>query len=156
VRRNKSRRRVILAFMDQCCYCSSVREPQSLDRNATHGRLNELLPTIRRERQRVVYRYDLWSSTRINQYLNKKYEVCKFIKPDASANQLIHYQEMEFLCLGRKDVIVIIGGTIDISNSSGKRSGISVTMTQFMQKYNNTNIIVVNISHTRSCKELEG
>ena len=75
------------------------------------------------------------------------------IKPGASANQLVHSQEVEFLCLGRKDVIVINGGTNDIGNNSTKRSGISVMMTQFMQKYNNTNIIVVNISHTRELEK---
>ena len=54
---------------------------------------------------------------------------------------------MEFECLGRKDVIVINGGTNDIDNNGTKINGVSVMMTQFMQKYNNTNIIVANISH---------
>jgi len=56
---------------------------------------------------------------------------------------------MDILCLGRKNVIVVNGGTNDIGSNSTKRSGISIMMTLFMQKYNNTNIIVVNISHTR-------
>ena len=54
---------------------------------------------------------------------------------------------MEFECLGRKDVIVINGGTNDIDNNGTKINGVSVMMTQFMQKYSNTNIIVVNIPH---------
>ena len=54
---------------------------------------------------------------------------------------------MEFMCLGRKDVIVINGGTNDIGNNNSKRNVILVVMTQLMQKYNNTNIIVVNIPH---------
>jgi lysophospholipase L1-like esterase len=54
---------------------------------------------------------------------------------------------MEFKCQGRKDVIVINGGTNDVDNNSTKRNGVSVMMTQFMQKYDNTNIIVVNIPH---------
>ena len=49
------------------------------------------------------------------------------------------------MCLGRKDVLVINGGTNDSDKNSTKRSGILVMMTQFMQKYNNTNIMVVNI-----------
>jgi hypothetical protein len=78
-------------------------------------------------------------AARINQYLNTKFEVCSSIKPGASANQLAHSQEMVFMCLGREDVIVINGGTNGIDNNSTKRNGISVMMTQFMQKYNNTN-----------------
>jgi lysophospholipase L1-like esterase len=54
---------------------------------------------------------------------------------------------MEFKYLGRKGVIVVNGGTNDIDKSCIKRNGVSVMMTQFMQKYNNTNIIVVNIPH---------
>jgi len=81
-------------------------------------------------------------AARINQFLNNKTEVCSFIKPGASANQLT---ETEFMCPGRKDVIVINGGTNDIDKNSTKRSGILVMPIQFMQKYNNTNTIVINI-----------
>jgi len=84
------------------------------------------------------------SAARINQFLNTRFEVCSFIKPSSSANQLVHSQETECMCLGRKDAIVINGGTNGSDKNSTKRSGILV-MTQFMQKYNNTNAIVVNI-----------
>ena len=46
-------------------------------------------------------------AARINQFLNTKFEVCSFIKPGSTANQLVHSQEKECMCLGRKDVIVI-------------------------------------------------
>ena len=49
------------------------------------------------------------------------------------------------MCLKRKDVIVINGGTNYISNNSTKRNETLVMVTQFMQKCNNTNIIFVNI-----------
>jgi len=49
------------------------------------------------------------------------------------------------MCLGRKDVLVINGGTNNSDKNSTKRSWILVMMTQFMQKYNNTDIIDVNI-----------
>ena len=52
---------------------------------------------------------------------------------------------MEFMSLGRKDAIVTNGSTNDIGNNSTKRNGTLVMMTQFMQKYNNTNMIFVNI-----------
>jgi hypothetical protein len=86
-------------------------------------------------------------TAKINQYLNTKFEVSSLIKPGAHMNQLVHTQEMELQCLGRKDIIVINGGTNDINNVSSKRNKISVMMTQFIQKYNNTNIVVVNIPH---------
>jgi lysophospholipase L1-like esterase len=54
---------------------------------------------------------------------------------------------MEFMCLGRKDEIVINGGANDIGNNSTKRNEILVMITQFMQKYNNTKIIVINVPH---------
>jgi hypothetical protein len=87
------------------------------------------------------------SAARINQYLNTKFEVCSFIKPGALANQLVHSQEMDFRCLGRKDAIVINGGTNDIDHKSTKRNRVFVMMTQFMQKYYNANMIAVNIPH---------
>jgi hypothetical protein len=65
------------------------------------------------------------SAARINQYLNTKFEVCSFIKPGAHTKLLVHSQEMEFKCLGRKDVIVINGGTNDMDNSSTERKGFS-------------------------------
>jgi hypothetical protein len=62
-------------------------------------------------------------STIINQYLNTRFEVCSFIKPGASINRLVNSQEMEFKCLGKKDVIVINGGTNDIDNIRVKKIG---------------------------------
>jgi lysophospholipase L1-like esterase len=46
-----------------------------------------------------------------------------------------------------KDVIVINGGANDIGSNRNKTNRVLVKMTQFMQKYNNTNIIIVNIPH---------
>jgi hypothetical protein len=74
------------------------------------------------------------SAKRINQYLNTKFVVSSFIKPGACTNQLVHSQEMEFMSLGRKDVIVINGGSNDIGSNNTKRNGILVMMAQFMQK----------------------
>jgi hypothetical protein len=86
------------------------------------------------------------SAVKINQYLNTKFEVSSFIKPGACTNQLVHSQGMELLKLGKEDVIVINGGSNDISNNTN-RNGILLMMTQFIQNFNNTNIIVLNIPH---------
>jgi hypothetical protein len=85
------------------------------------------------------------SAEKINQHLNTKFEVCSLIKPGACTNQIVHSQEIEFRALGKKDAIVINGGTNDIgNNSTGKKEAI-VNMTQFLQRYSNTNIILINI-----------
>jgi hypothetical protein len=86
-------------------------------------------------------------SVRLNKYLNTKFEVCSFLKPGTSINQIVNSQEMEFKCLGKKDVIIITGGSYDIDTFSINRNRIVVMMTEFMLKYNNTNIILVNIPH---------
>jgi len=36
-------------------------------------------------------------AARINQFLQKKFEVCSFIKPGATANHLEHSQETKFM-----------------------------------------------------------
>lgn len=87
------------------------------------------------------------SATRINQYLNTKFGICSLIKPGASANKLVFSQEKELKCLGKNDVIVINGGTNDTDKPSCKENEIVVLMIYFIQKYNNTNIIIVNIPH---------
>ena len=56
-------------------------------------------------------------------------------------------QEKEHKCLGKNDVIVIIGGASDIDKPSCKKNEILALMIHFIQKYNNTNIIIVNIPH---------
>ena len=47
--------------------------------------------------------------------------------------------------LGKNDVIVINGGGNDIGSKRNQTNSVLVKMTQFMQKYNNTNITAVNI-----------
>ena len=63
------------------------------------------------------------SVARINQYVNTKLDVCWFFKPGACTNQVVHWQEMEFMSLGRKDLIVIKSGTKDIHYNSIKTMG---------------------------------
>jgi hypothetical protein len=52
-------------------------------------------------------------ASKINQYLSTKFKVCSLIKPGACTNQIVGTQENELMCLGKKDVIVINGGTND-------------------------------------------
>jgi hypothetical protein len=84
------------------------------------------------------------SAIKINQYLNTNFMVSSFIKPGVNIKQIVHSQEMEFKCLGKKDITVVSGGTNDLDNNSKKRKSALVHMLQFAQKYVNTNIIMVN------------
>jgi lysophospholipase L1-like esterase len=87
------------------------------------------------------------SATRVNQYVNTKFEICILIKYGAKTDQLVLSQEKELICLGRNDVIVINGGANDIDKHNTKENGILALMIHFIQKYANTNIIIVNIPH---------
>jgi hypothetical protein len=88
------------------------------------------------------------TAARIDQYLNTKFEVCSRFKLGANIEELVDTLEKDFKCLGKKDVIVINRGANDIGSKRKQISGVLVKMTQFMQKYNNNNnVIVVNIPH---------
>ena len=71
--------------------------------------------------------------------------VSSFIKPGANIKQIMHSQEAELQCLGKKDIIVVNGGSNDLDNNTEKRSSALSYMFQFAQKYMNTNIIMLNI-----------
>jgi len=87
------------------------------------------------------------SAVKINQYLNTKFKVCSFTKPGASTNQLVCSHENELKCFGKSDVIVINGEANDRDKFNVKDNSILISMVHFIQKYNNTNIVIVNIPH---------
>jgi hypothetical protein len=71
------------------------------------------------------------SAIKINQYLNTNFVVSNFIKPGANIKQIVHSHEMEFKCLGKKDIIVLSGGRNDFDNNSEKRKSALVHTLQF-------------------------
>ena len=87
------------------------------------------------------------TATKTDQYVNTKFEICSWIKPGANMEELVDTLGRDLKCLGKKDVIVINGGANDISPKRNQTSRVLGKMTQFMQKHNNTNIIVTNIPH---------
>jgi hypothetical protein len=86
-----------------------------------------------------------YSATKINWFLNTNFVVSSFIKPGANIKQIVHSQEMELKCLGKKDIIMVNGGSNDLNNNTEKRKSALIHMLRFAQKYINTNIIMVNI-----------
>ena len=87
------------------------------------------------------------STTRINQYVNTQYEISSFIKPGECVDHLVHTLDSELQCLGKKDTILINGGTNDLDKHNGNVNGTLMKMIQFILKYNNTNILIVNLPH---------
>ena len=84
---------------------------------------------------------------RLNQYLNTGFEICSLIKPGATIKQVVHSQESELERLGKKDFLVIAGGTNDIDKPNSTISEVIVPLIHFIQKHNNINVIIVNIPH---------
>jgi lysophospholipase L1-like esterase len=87
------------------------------------------------------------TATKIDQYLNTKFEVCSWIKPGANTEELVNTLEKDFKCVGKIDVIVINGGANDIGSKRNQTNRVLVKIAQFMQKHTNTDIIDVNIPH---------
>ena len=58
--------------------------------------------------------------------------------------QIIETQEMEFKCLGRKDLIVINGGSNDLAKNPGEVNRALLCLLKFAQKYSNTNVLMLN------------
>jgi hypothetical protein len=89
------------------------------------------------------------------QYVNTKFKVCTLSKPGAITNQLVDSQLNDYKCLGKSDAIVINGRTNDIDNCNVNVKGILTPMIKFIQKYNNTNIVIVNIPHRYDLMNLD-
>jgi hypothetical protein len=73
--------------------------------------------------------------------------VSSWIKPDAKTEELVGTIEKDFKCLGKSDVIIISGGANDVSSMRTQTISAVGKMTRFVQKYSNTNIIIVNTPH---------
>jgi hypothetical protein len=68
------------------------------------------------------------SAIKINQYLNTNFVISSFIRTGANIKQTVHSQEMEFKCLGKKNITVVNGGINDLDNNSEKRKTALVHM----------------------------
>ena len=85
------------------------------------------------------------TATKTDQYLNTKFEVGSWIKPGANTKEIVNTLISDLRCLGTQDVIVINGGSNDIGSKRNQVRRVSVQMTQFIQKNNHSNIVIVNI-----------
>jgi hypothetical protein len=85
------------------------------------------------------------TASKIDQYLNTKFEVCSWIKPGANIKEIVNTLVTDLKCLGKKDVIVVNGESNDISSKENQTQRLLIQMTQFIQENTNSNIIIVNI-----------
>jgi hypothetical protein len=79
------------------------------------------------------------SAAVINQNLDEKYSLTQ---PGASTKQILDSQELVLKSPGR-----INGGSNDIEEANGRVNGILNSMVHFIQKYTNTNVVLVNIPY---------
>ena len=92
------------------------------------------------------------ASTRINQYLNTKFQVSSIIKTGAGVSQLVNTQDNELKGLGKSDVVVINGGANDIDKPGCNVNALVAKMFKFALKYNNTNILMVTLPNRHDMK----
>ena len=85
------------------------------------------------------------TASEINQYLNTKFEVRSWIKPGATAKEIVNTLVKDLKCLGTQDVIVINGGTNDTGSKRNQTHKVLVQMTRFIQENTHSNITIVNI-----------
>ena len=82
------------------------------------------------------------SVNNVNHYLNTNFVVSSFIKPGANIKQIMHSQEAELQCLGKKDIIVVNGESNDLDNNAEKKkqypiSYASICPEIYEHEYNN-------------------
>ena len=107
-----------------------------------------LNPIIKEHKVKVVGDSHLKKTAAgIDQFLTSKFEVSSWIKLGAKMEELVGTMQKDCKCLGKSDVIVINGGANDISSKRTHTISAVGKMTRFVQKFNNTNIIIVNIPH---------
>jgi len=85
------------------------------------------------------------TASKIDQYLNTKYEVSSWIKPGANTEETVNTLVEDLKCLGTQDVIVMNGGSKDIGSKRNQIHKVLVQMKQFIQENTHSNIIIVNI-----------
>ena len=110
--------------------------------------VSRLYPNTKENKVRVLGDSCLKEITaKIDQFLTSKYEVSSWIKPGAKTNELVSSLENDFIVLGKSDVIILNGGANDVSSMRSQTISAVRNLACFAHKYNNTNIIIVNIPY---------
>ena len=84
------------------------------------------------------------SATKLKQHLNSQFDVSSIVKPGAKTNQLLDTQQDELKSLGKKDFLIVSTGTNDIDNPTTNINNIIAPLITFIDKFEHTNIIIVN------------
>jgi lysophospholipase L1-like esterase len=88
------------------------------------------------------------SAVNTNQFLNTNFSVTSLIKPGATVSELVSSQGKDLTELGKNDMIVLSGGANDMDGThETKGSDVVAKITQFVQTYYNTNIVILALPH---------
>jgi lysophospholipase L1-like esterase len=91
-------------------------------------------------------------AAQITDNLDRNYRVCGLTLPGAGMAQIVDSHEEILKNLRKSDAIVINGGSNDIGASNGKINAILKPIIHFIQRYSNTNIILINIPYRHDLK----
>jgi lysophospholipase L1-like esterase len=69
------------------------------------------------------------------------------VNGELKTEKLVNTSKKDCKCIDKNDVIVINGGVNDISTQKNQINKVVVKIARIMQKYNNSNIVIVNIPH---------
>jgi len=84
-------------------------------------------------------------TTKVNQYLGTNLEVTGFIKPGATADQIVSSQKAAIECLGKQDLVVINGGSNNLENNPKRNTNVIIPLLKFVQNSTNTNVLIVTL-----------
>ena len=84
-------------------------------------------------------------TTKVNQYLGTNLEVTGFIKPGATADQIVSSQKAAIECLGKQDLVVINGGSNNLENNPKMDTNVIIPLLKFVQNSTNTNVLIVTL-----------
>jgi hypothetical protein len=84
-------------------------------------------------------------TTKVNQYLGTNVEVTGFIKPGATADQIVNSQIAAIECLGKQDLVVINGGSNNLENNPKRNTNVMIPLLKFVQNSTNTNVLIVTL-----------
>jgi len=82
-------------------------------------------------------------ATNTKQHLGSNFVVSSLIKPGAKVDQIVETQESDFECLGKKDLIIVNGGSNDLTGNTVEVRNSMSCLLSFAQKHENANVLIL-------------
>jgi hypothetical protein len=106
---------------------------------------NQLAKSVLRSEHKVMIIGDSHAkkcAAELRHNLDRRYEVCGFTKPGARSNEIIKTAEEEVSSLKHKDVVILWGGSNDISRNNTKEA--LKNLSNFTNSNKNVNTVLIN------------